>query len=363
VARAQGLPKPRVASGVEPEAPPPPPAPPQFAEALVAREPELPPRGPEGVPALVLGRSRVVASTRSLDDEVELKRQTPSSSFVELSALLARELWPARFWGFAQTGMRFRKGPPSVLGRVFLDLPASAGVPGFQFNSEGYWQSIHGLEAFSWRSTGTLSALFELVPNLNLTPKASYTLDREPLRPEDLSVTDADVYSSYREKHWHYLNLELNASWRPLVDGLGKARLEARPLPDFGGLDRTGLNAAWLFLPLSGLNTLVELDAGTSYRPLGPDRSRSFVRQSAALEVSWWRWLSNSERIRVFGRLDGSFDAPAGPLGAAVYAAELGIEVSASGDRGLSDFSPASLPFLDFQERGRALPGNGGERP
>jgi hypothetical protein len=323
----------------------------------------LPARGPEGVPALVLGRSRAVASSRSLDEEGPRGLQTPSSSFLELSALLARELWPARFWGFAQTGMRFRKGPPSVLGRVFLDLPSSAGVPGFQFNSEGYWQSIQGLEAFSWRSTGTLSELFELTPNLNLTPKASYTLDREPLRPGDLSVTDADVYSPYREKHWHYLNLELNASWRPLVDGLGKAQLEARPRPDFSGIDRTGLSGAWLFLPLAGSNALVELDAGTSYRPLGPDRSRSFMRQSAGLAVSWWRWLSNSERIRVFGRLDGTFDAPAGPLGAAVYAAELGVELSASGDRGLSDFSPSSLPFLDFQERGRALPGNGGERP
>jgi len=236
-------------------------------------------------------------------------------------------------------------------------------VPGFQFNSEGYWQSVGGLEAFSWRSTGTLSALFELAPNLNLTPKASYTLDREPLRPDDLSVTDSDVYSPYREKHWHYLNLELNASWRPLVDGLGKAQLEARPRPDFSGIDRAGLSGAWLFLPIAGLNTLVELDAGSSYRPLGPDRSRSFMRQSAGLGVSWWRWLTNSERIRVFGRLDGTFDAPAGPLGAAVYAAELGVEVSASGERGLSDFSPSSLPFLDFQERGRALPGNGGERP
>jgi hypothetical protein len=363
VARAQGLPKPRVVSWVEPEAPPPPPAPPQFAEALVAREPELPPRGPEGVPALVLGRSRLVASSRSLDEEGPRGLQTPSSSFLEASALLAREIWPARFWGFGQAGMRFRSGPPSVLGRIFLDMPASAGVPGVQFNSEGYWQTVQGFEAFSWRSTGTLSWLFELTRNLNLTPKASYTLDREPLRPGDLSVTDADVYSPYREKHWHYLNLELNASWRPLVDGLGKAQLEARPRPDFSGIDRTGLSGAWLFLPLSGINTLVELDAGTSYRPLGPDRSRSFMRQSAGLGVSWWRWFTNSERIRVFGRVDGTFDAPAGPLGASVYAVELGVEVSASGDRGLSDLSPSSLPFLDFQERGRALPGNSGERP
>jgi hypothetical protein len=301
---------------------------------------------------LVLGRSRAVASSRSLDDEGPTGFRTPSSSFLETSVLGARELVPGRFWSFGQVGLRLRDGPPSWLGRLWFDLPATSSAPGFQIDTEGHWQSIGGLEAFSLRTTGTLSGNFELTPNLSLLPRAAYTLDREPLRPDELAVTDADVYSPYRATHPHYLNLELIASWRPLVDALGKLAVAARAQPDFGGIDRTGVAGSWLFLPIAGANALLELEAGTSYRPLGPDRSRAFSRQSAGLAVSWWRWLSASERLRVFGRVDGSFDAPAGPLGP-VLTAQLGVELSTSSDRGLRDLSPSSMPFLDFQERGR----------
>jgi hypothetical protein len=172
------------------------------------------------------------------------------------------------------------------------------------------------------------------------------------LRPDQLSVTDYDVYSPYRATHPHYLNLELIASWRPLVDALGKLAVSARGLPDFAGIDRAGVSGSWLSLPISGANALLELEVGTSYRPLGPARSRAFSRQSAGLAVSGWRWLSASERLRVFGRVDGSFDAPAGLLGP-VLTAQLGIELSTSSDRGLRDLSPSNLPFVDFQERGR----------
>jgi hypothetical protein len=353
VARAQGLPRPRLVSSV-PEELPPPPAPPPLADVLVAREPEQGPLPRELLPLLLLGRSRVVASSRSLDDEGPTGLRTPSSSFLENSVLGARELIPGRFWTYGQVGLRLRDGPPSWLGRLVLDLPATRSAPGFQLDSEGYWQSVHGYEALSLRTTGTVSGNFELTPNLSLLPKASYTLDREPLRPDDLSVTDSDAYSAYRDTHPRYLNLELEASWRPLVDGLGKLRLGARALPDFGGLDRAGVAGNWLFLPLSGANALLELEAATSYRPLGPDRSRAFSRQSAGVALSWWRWFGGSERVRVFGRVDGSFDAPAGPLGGSVLTAQLGVEFSTSSDRGLRDLSPASMPFLDFQERGRA---------
>jgi hypothetical protein len=353
VARAQGLPRPRVTSWL-PAEPAQPAAPPVLAAALLERAPEIVPPVPESVPLLLLGRSRVVASSRSLDDEGPTGLRTPSSSFLELSVLGARELIPARFWTFAQTGMRFRRGPPSIVGRLWLDLPATATAPGLQIDTEGYWQSVGGHEALSLRATGSLSAVAELTPNLSLSPRASYTIDREPLRPDDLSITDADVYSPYRDTHSHYLNVEANASWRPLVDGLGKLQLSARARPDFGGLDRTGASGGWLFLPLSGVNALLELEAGSSYRALGPDRSRSFFRQNAGLGVSWWRWLIGSQRMRVFGRVDASFDVPAGPVGGPVLIGQLGLELSTSADRGLRDLSPSSMPFLDFQERGRA---------
>jgi hypothetical protein len=353
VARAQGLPRPRLVSLV-PEETPPPPAPPPLSEALVAREAEAGPAPRELLPLLLLGRIRLVGSSRSLDDEGPTGLRTPSSSFLENSVLGARELVPARFWSSGQVGLRVRSGPPSWFGRLSLDLPATRSAPGFQLDSEGYWQSVHGYEALSLRATGSMSGHFDLTPNLSLLPKASYTLDREPRRPDDLSVTDSDAYSSYREAHPRYLNLELEASWRPLVDALGKLRIAARSLPDFAGIDRAGVAGNWLFLPLSGANALLELEAGTSYRPLGPERSRSFSRQVAGLTVSWWRWFGASERLRVFGRVDGSFDAPASPIGGTVLTAQLGLEFSTSSDRGLRDLSPASMPFLDFQERGRA---------
>ncbi|MEO8180276.1 MAG: hypothetical protein ABI895_15680 [Deltaproteobacteria bacterium] len=352
VARAQGLPRPRLVRTMAAETPPPPVSPP-LADALVARDLEQGPPPRELLPLLLLGRSRVVASSRSLDDEGPSGLQTPSSSYLETSVLGARELIPARFWGFGQAGLRLRDGPPSFLGRLSLDLPATSSAPGFELDTEGYWQSIDGREAFSLRSTGSLSGNFELTPNLNLLPRAAYTLDREPFRPDDLSIADSDVYSPYRESHSHYLNLELNASWRPLVDALGKLQLSTRALPDFGGLDRYGAGASWLFLPLSGGNALLDLEVGASYRPLGPYRERAFSRQSAGLGVSWWRWLSSRERLRVFGRVDGSFDAPTGPLGAPVLTVQLGVELSSSSDRGLRDLTPSSVPFVDFQERGR----------
>jgi hypothetical protein len=350
VARAQGLPRARLEL-VEPSEPLPVAPPPALTEALVAREPDVLPLEHAPLPLTLLGRSRGVASSRSLDEEEG--RRVPSRSYLELSTFAARELIPARFWSIAQTGVRFRDGPPSWLGRLTFDLPATTSAPGMQLEGAAFGQTQAGEHNISWRTTGTLSALARLRPDLSLMPRASYTLDYEPWQPEDLSVTDPDVYSPYREAHPRYLDLALVASWRPLVDGLGKLTLSGRALPDFEGIDRTGAEASWIFLPFDALNALVDVELASSLRPDGPSRSRSFFRQSASLGASYWRWISDGERLRFFARIGGAFDAPRGALGP-VYTGELGVEFLVSATRGLRDLSPASLPFLDFQERGRS---------
>jgi hypothetical protein len=350
VARAQGLPRARFAS-VEPSEPAPAAVPPALTDALVAREPDVLPLAHEPLPLTLVGRSRGMASSRSLDEEGG--RRIPSASYVELSTFAARELIQARFWSIAQTGVRFRAGPPSWLGRLALDLPATSSAPGMLLEGAAYGQTQAGEHNISWRTTGTLSALVRLRPNLSLTPKASYTLDYEPWQPEDLSVTDPDVYSPYREAHPRFLDLALVTSWRPLVDGLGKLTLSGRALPDFEGIDRTGAEASWIFLPFDALNALVDVEVSSSLRPDGPSRSRSFFRQGASVGASYWHWISDGERLRFFARVGGAFDAPRGALGP-VYTGELGVEFLVSATRGLRDLSPASLPFLDFQERGRS---------
>jgi hypothetical protein len=351
VARAQGLPRARSSSIALSEPPPPPATPPPLAEALVAREPDVLPLEQEPLPLTLFGRSRGVASTRSLDEEGS--RQIPSLSYIELSASAARELIPARFWSTLQAGTRFRAGPPSWLSRLSFDLPPTGSAPGMHVEGAAYGQTQASEHSISWRTTGTLSAVAPLGPYLSVMPRASYTLDYEPGRPEDLSVTDSDVYSPYRESRPRYLDLALVTSWRPLVDGLGKLTLSARALPDFEGLDRTGAEASWIFLPFGSLNALVDLGLESSLRPEGPGRSLAFVRQSASLGASYWSWISDGERLRVYARVGGSFDAPSGALGP-VYTGELGVEFLVSATRGLRDLSPATLPFLDFQERGRS---------
>jgi hypothetical protein len=106
-------------------------------------------------------------------------------------------------------------------------------------------------------------------------------------------------------------------------------------------------------MPLAGANALLELEVASSLRPQGPGRSHSFARQSAGLGVSWWRWISDGERVRIFGRIDAGFDAGSDKGGEPLLAAGVGVEFSASGDRGLRDLSPSRLPFIDLQERGR----------
>ncbi|MEY2929979.1 MAG: hypothetical protein RL033_728 [Pseudomonadota bacterium] len=350
VARAQGLPRARFTS-IAPSEPPPAAVPPPLAEALVAREPDVVPLEQEPMPLTLFGRSRGLASTRSLDEEGN--RQIPSSSYLELSVSAARELIPARFWSTLQAGTRFREGPPSWLSRLSFDLPPTSNAPGMHLEGAAYGQTQASEHNISWRTTGTLSAVARLSPYLSVMPRASYTLDYEPWQPEDLSVTDPDVYSPYRESHPRYLDLALVTNWRPLVDGLGKLTLSARALPDFEGLDRTGAEASWIFLPFGSLNALVDLGLESSLRPDGPSRSRAFVRQSASLGASYWSWISDGERLRIFARVGGSFDAPSGELGP-VYTGELGVEFLVSATRGLRDLSPATLPFLDFQERGRS---------
>ncbi len=350
VARAQGLPRARFARA-ELSEPPAPAVPPALTAALVAREPDVSPLAREPLPLTLQGRSRVVASSRSLDEEPG--RPIPSASYLELSTSAARELIPARFWSVAQAGVRFRDGPPSWLSRLSLDLPATTTAPGMHLDGAAYGQRQAGEHNISWRTTGTLSGLLRVRPDLSVSPRASYTLDYEPWQPEDLSVTDPDVYSPYREARPRYLDLALVTSWRPLVDGLGKLTLSGRALPDFEGVDRSGAEASWIFLPFGELNALVDLELSSSLRPEGPTRSRSFLRQSASLGASYWRWISDGERVRFFARVTGSFDAPRGTLGP-VYAGELGLEFLVSATRGLRDLAPATLPFLDFQERGRS---------
>jgi len=352
VARATGLPRARVASYVAPEALPPPPPPAPFADTLVARELELGPLARNPLPLLLLGHSQAVVNTRSLEDDTE-GPQTPSTSHLQLDVLASRELIPARAWTSAQVGVRLRNGPPSLLGRLELALPATSGTPGVELDTAGYWQSIDGLPAFSLRTSGRLSALAELTPNLNLIPRAGYTLSYEPPRPDNLRVTDNDVYSAYRATHSHYLSVELEAAWRPMVDALGKLEFLGRALPAFDGIDRAGVAASWLCMPLAGTNALLELELATSLRPQGPGRAYSFARQTAGFGMSWWRWISDGERMRLFGRIDAGFDAGSEPGGEPLLTAGMGVEFSTSGERGLRDLSPSRLPFIDLQERGR----------
>ncbi|HKO92625.1 MAG TPA: hypothetical protein VJU61_15825, partial [Polyangiaceae bacterium] len=352
VARAKGLPRARVPSYEPPEAPPPaPPAP--FSDTLVAREPELGPLAQDPLPLILLGRSYAVVNTHSLEDDRAEGPQTPSTSHLQLDVLASRELIPARAWTSAQAGVRLRNGPPSLLGRLGLDLPATSGTPGVELDAAGYWQRIDEQVAFSLRASGNVSALAKLTPNLNLIPKLGYTLSHEPPRPDNLRVTDNDVYSAYRVTHSNYLSAELEAAWRPFVDALGKLELLGRAQPAFDGIDRAGVAASWLCMPLPGTNTLLELELATSLRPQGPGRSHTFARQNAGLGMSWWRWLSSGERMRIFGRIDGGFDAGGASGGKPLLAAGMGVEFSASGDRGLRDLSPSRLPFIDLQERGR----------
>jgi hypothetical protein len=60
--------------------------------------------------------------------------------------------------------------------------------------------------------------------------------------------------------------------------------------------------------------------------------------------------------MRIFGRIDAGFDAGSAAGGEPLLAAGVGVEFSASGDRGLRDLSPSRLPFIDLQERGRSGP-------
>ncbi|HWO13001.1 MAG TPA: hypothetical protein VNN80_26055 [Polyangiaceae bacterium] len=354
VARAVGLPRARLSTAPAPE--------PEltFAPAAVPAVPltayEPAPEVPldRSLPLLVLGRSQAVFNTRSVDEE--LAPQRTSLSHLELSVLGARELVAQRLWSSLSAGSRFRDGPPSWFGQWGLDLPANGPFPGLKLDAASYVQEIDGRTLASLRASGALSLMFRLAPSLSLVPRATYAVFREPARPSDLSLTDGDVYSAYRAAHPHYLGVDAQLNWRPVVDALSRFRLSARALPGLDGVDRVGAAWDWLIMPLHERNILIELGTSTSYRPGGPERSRAYTKQMLVAEASYWSWLSRSERLRVFGRVDGSVDLPTITHDQVVLSALVGLELSSSGERGLRDLPPASVPFLDAQERGRPGP-------
>lgn len=352
VARALGLPRARVAPPLE-AAPVSAPLAAGLGEARPIADVPPPALGDEGLPFLLLGRTRAVSSVFRPDAEGEPRSSAAASRHVELSALAAREILPNLLWTSVTGGVRGRDGPPTVFGRFRLELPPSIGLPGFELEASSHAQDLELGWYASLRATATASGLIPLGPDLNLLPSAAFTIDREPAEPFDRGV-DLDVYSRYRDRHPRYLQLEVALNWRPLVDGFGKFELSSRGLPDFDGVDRATATASWFMVPVSELNALVDVSAATSFRPQGPLRADAFWRQSFGAGGSFWHWLSGGERLRVYARLDGVADLGAERADGVALAAEVGVELLTSGLRGLTDIARLGLPFRDFQERGRA---------
>lgn len=355
LARAVGLPKPRIVPPAA-QAVAPAPSPPTEAAARVELPASVPRRIADRQPLLIGARGRFVSESLAVALETDTTKSSSEGAFQdvygELSALASRELVANRWWGTLQAGTRLRNGPSTEFARISYDLPPQVGLFGVDLVGSVYSQSFGDVRTTTYFATGKLSRLFPLTPKANLLPQVGFTTMRLGAFPGDAAGVDGDVYSNFYASHPRYASLATTLALRPFVDTLTNLSLSARSLPELNGFDRLTATLELMALPVPSWPVLGGIDWMSSYRPANEFRAELFVRHDLGVAFSFWHWLTPSERIRCFGRFDFFFDAPAARLGTVIIAPTIGLEITSSGTRGLRDLSPQQAPFREFQERG-----------
>lgn len=355
IARADGLPAPRLtfpsrALGAPAETL-------ESVQEVVATGPEVrPQRLIEGLPLLIGARTRFVSE--SLSVALEQDRASSEGAFQdvygEVSAIAARELIANRWWATGQAGVRFRNGPNTEFGRISLDMPARDGLAGIDLTGSVYSQSFGDMRSTTFTSTGRFSRRWDASPRVAIIPQIGFTTLRVGAAPSSPLGVDGDVFSRFHASHPRYASIAATLSTRPFVDVLFNGSISSRSLPRLDGLDRITTTAELVFLPVPHWPLLGGFDWMSSYRPASSLRTAPFVRHDLGLAWGLWHWITPSERIRWFGRVDFFFDAPAARLGNVILAPSIGLEILSSGARGLRDLSPQQAPMREFQERGSA---------
>jgi hypothetical protein len=353
-ARADGLPTPRrlppdptVATAASPDSSP--------RGAVPTTNSVVPVRVSERQPLLVGARFRFVSESLST------LAQTDSSSegafqdvFGEASASVDRELVTNRWWGSLQAGARMRSGPTTEFARIAVDLPPQIGLPGVDLIGTVYSQALGDTRTTTYSTTGRLSKIWRPSPDVGILPQIAFTTLHLGTVPPPLSGVDGDVYSHFYATHPRYASGAATLALRPFVDSMLNLSLSARSLPLLDGLDRAAVTAELLTIPVSSWPLLGGVDWMSSYRPSSSLRSAAFIRHDFGVAWGLWHWITPSERIRWFGRVDLFFDAPSAKLGGIIVAPTIGLEITSSGSRGLRDLSPQQAPMKEFQERGSA---------
>jgi hypothetical protein len=316
----------------------------------------MPNRVSERQPLLVGARVRFVSESLST------LTQTDSGSsegafqdvFGEASVNVDRELVANRWWGSLTAGARVRNGPATEFARIAVDLPPRVGLPGVDLIGTAYTQAFGAARTTTYSTTGRISRIWRFSPDVAILPQIGFTSIRLGSTPPTASGVDGDVYSHFYATHPRYASGAVAAATRPFVDSMLNLTLAARTLPLLDGFDRVSLTTELLTIPVSNWPLLGGVDWMSSYRPSSSLRNATFVRHDFGVSWGLWHWITPSERIRWFGRIDFFFDAPSAKLGGMIVAPAIGLEITSSGSRGLRDFSPQQAPFKEFQDRGSA---------
>jgi hypothetical protein len=156
----------------------------------------------------------------------------------------------------------------------------------WQFYLSGYQQDLPDSPSalfvrMSW------SRGFRLGSNWGMRPQATFfgrVLDEQVANPNNLSMIDPDVYTSYKEHHQHGLRLEDSIYWRPFAD----TWLEVTPRLD-SNEDLFSLDRASIDLRMAQMLGAFEVSLGTSSRRYFADDNRrndlNILRYNA--EVKW----------------------------------------------------------------------------
>lgn len=294
--------------------------------------------------AAEVGAGRDDVGTSDLDDL--------GNSRFDLTVFWRQQTSPKRLWLGASVWTRWRLDTTLAAGgdlRVQLRrLPL-----GLRFGAFGRWAQQKIEECcLTWSGRGqfALSRSFQLTPSMWLIPGVRFDAEHYEINPgaEDrFPFLDPRVFSPYSKDHSLGLIPRASLYWLPLQDQIAVLSAYAVSNADLRTVDNVGVRAKWEgMIETSHLfGPTFELSYRLSRRFNDEHRETAYFRHDIGAGLAWPLWRGRAGRLTL-GLSDRLFLS--GIRKENVFRVELRFDWTAG--RGLRDFSPPEIDFLDFEE-------------